>query len=179
VNESSIARRYAKALFDLAVEEERFEEVGQELVEACRALDADPELRQALESAAVTRDEKLQIARMTATALGLSPVVDHTIRLLAERGRFASLPLVERHYRSLADEKSGRVRAKVVSAVPLRDEAARRLADGLSKVSSRNVVLERSIDPGLLGGVVAEVGGCVYDASLRTQLETLKKQLKA
>ncbi len=178
MNTTSIARRYARALFELAVEEGRFEEVGAELARVAAALEADPDLVVALRNPVTTREEKLHLAEAISAALKLSPVVANGLRLLAERSRLADLPTLERVYRDLADVKAGRLRARVVSAVPLTEDNARSIAQLLAGAPARNVVVERSIDPSILGGVVAQVGSKVYDGSLRTQLGELGRQLK-
>jgi F-type H+-transporting ATPase subunit delta len=75
-------------------------------------------------------------------------------------------------------EKLGRVRAKVTSAVPLDEAAARLLAEKIAGATKAQVVVERAVDPALIGGVVAQVGSLVYDGSVRTQLEQLRRTLK-
>jgi F-type H+-transporting ATPase subunit delta len=179
VNISSIARRYARAVFELAVEEGRFEEVGRELAVVRVALQTDADLMAALTNPSTTREEKLRVIDALAPALKLSGTVVNALRLLAERNKLVSLPQVEAVYRDMADQKAGRLRAKVISAVPLSEEAAASIAAGLSKATSRNVVIDRAVDPRVLGGVVAQVGSMVYDGSVKSQLEDLKKQLKA
>lgn len=179
MNSSGIARRYAKALFDLAVEEGRFEEIGQELASVSAAFKADPNLIAALRSPSTTREERLAVASALADAVRARPILANTLKLLADRARLAELSDVERVYRELADDRSGRLRAKVVSAIPLSDEAAARLGMALSKATRRNVVVERSVDANILGGVIAQVGSEVFDGSIRNQISQLKQQLKA
>ncbi len=78
----------------------------------------------------------------------------------------------------MADARSGRVRGKVTSAVPLAAEAVANLTRSLEQITQRAVVLETAVDPSLLGGVSAQVGSVVYDGSLKTQLEDMRRQLK-
>ncbi len=179
MNELSIARRYAKAIFELAAEENRLDEVGRELAAAATALESDKELVAALREPATTREVKLQLIDAMAASLKLSPTVTNALRLLAERNRLVLVPQIAEVYRALADEKAGRVKAQVTSAVPLSEEAAREITVLLARATRRNVVVERSVDPSILGGVVAQVGGRTFDGSLRTHIEGLKKQLKA
>jgi F-type H+-transporting ATPase subunit delta len=178
VNESSIARRYARAIFELAVEENRFEEVGAELAQVAAVLEAEPELIIAFKNPVNSREEKQHLAEVLNKALKLSPMVANAMRLLAERSRLADLPQLERSYREQADAKAGRVRAVVVSAVPISETNAKAIAQLVSGAAARSVVVERSVDPSILGGVVARVGSKVYDGSLRTQLGELGRQLK-
>ena len=179
MNPSSVARRYAKALFELAVEDGRFEETGEELSAASRALEADPAIIEALRSPSTTREERRAVAEALIGAIKASPTLSNSLRLLADRGRLADLPYLGRIYRDLADEKAGRVRAKVTSAVPLTPEAAAKLTAVLSKTTAKNVIVEHAVDPAILGGAVAKVGSQVFDGSLRNQTSQLRQQLKA
>jgi F-type H+-transporting ATPase subunit delta len=178
VNPSSIARRYAKALFELAVEENRFEETGRELKVLSAALEADPELMAALASP-TSREERLSAAEVLVATLKPGPSLANGLRLLAERRRLPDLCAIERVYRDLADERTGRVRARVVSAVPLAEDAVQRIGAALALATRRNVVVERAVDPSILGGAVAQVGSHVFDGSLKNQIQQLKQQLKA
>jgi len=178
VNPSSIARRYARALFDLAVEEGRFEETGKELAAIRAGLESDPTLDAALRSPS-TREQRQGLAEALIAALKPSVSLANTLRLLADRGRLAELPTIEAVYRTFADEKAGRVRARVTSAVVLTDDAAAKLRVALSAATKREVVLERAVDPAILGGVVAQVGSQLFDGSIKNQLSQLKRQLKA
>jgi len=82
-----------------------------------------------------------------------------------------------RMYQDLVDERLGRVRAEVTAAVPLDEGVGSRLARRLAAVAGKQVVLETTVDPGLLGGMVARIQGTVYDGSLRAQLARLREQL--
>ena len=178
MNPSTIARRYAKALFELAVEEGNVDEVGKRLAELRVAIASDAELAEALRRPA-TREERLALAESLSGALDAGPTLASTIKLLADRGRLAQLEAVEKVFASLADERAGRVRAHVLSAVPLTDDAAARLGAALSQATRRNVVLDRAVEKELLGGVVAQVGSQVFDGSIRNQIAQLRRALKA
>jgi F-type H+-transporting ATPase subunit delta len=179
VNPSSIARRYARALFELAVEDGQFEAIGRELATIREALESDPDMLAALHSPSTTREERAAVAEALIRALKSGPTLANSLRLLADRRRLTELPAIERVYRDLADDKAGRVRAQVVSAVPLTEDAAGKLVAALSKATRRNVVVERSVNASILGGAVAKVGSQVFDGSIKSQLAQLKEQLKA
>jgi F-type H+-transporting ATPase subunit delta len=178
VNSSSIARRWAKALFELSDEEGRVEEVGAQLASLRVSLESDPTLQASLRRPAA-REERHALADALAVALKASPTLADTLRLLADRGRLSWLGAVEGFFRTLADERAGRIRARVLSAVPMSDEAAARLGAALTAATGRNVVLERAVDKDILGGVVAQVGSQVFDGSIRNQIAQLRRQLKA
>jgi hypothetical protein len=82
------------------------------------------------------------------------------------------------HVGDLADARLGRVRAKVTSAVPLAPEEAKRIAQKLAQGAGAEVIVETLVDEALLGGVVAQVGSLVYDGSVRSQLEELRRAMK-
>jgi F-type H+-transporting ATPase subunit delta len=174
----SIARRYAKALFSLAVEQGSVESWSDRLVTLKDAVGRSPDLRDVLANPVYTRDQRQAIAVQLAEALQLDPAPANLVALLADRNRLGYLAGIIDTFRELADAHLGRVRAKVTSAAPLEPAAAQAIADGLSTATRRQVILDRAVDPELLGGVVAQVGSVVYDGSLRSQLEDLRRTLK-
>ena len=174
----SISRRYAKALFDLAVEAGKVEAWTDGLVALKKAVDSSPELRELLQNPVYTREQRQGLARELARALSLDAHPAALLALLAERNRLAYLGGIADTFGRLADEKLGRVRARVTSAVPLEESAATGLAGRLAAATRGQVIVERLVDPALLGGVVAQVGSLVYDGSLRSQLEDLRRALK-
>jgi F-type H+-transporting ATPase subunit delta len=174
----SIARRYAKALFELAVEQNRVEAWAQGLVSLKRAVDSSVELREVLHNPVYTKDQRQGLARQLSQALGLEPQPASLLALLAERNRLDYLGGIADVFGRLADEKLGRVRAKVTSAVPLAEAEVQAIAEKLSATTKKQVIVERAVDPAILGGIVAQVGSLVYDGSLRSQLEDLRHSLK-
>jgi F-type H+-transporting ATPase subunit delta len=174
----SIARRYAKALFSLAVEKGRIEPWTDSLLSLGAAIDASPELRDVLQNPAYTRETRAAVVGRLATALQLDTEPASLLQLLGERNRLSGLSGIVAAFRELADVELGRVRAKVTSAVPLDEAAVAAIAQQLSASTQKKVLVERAVDPAILGGVVAQVGSVVYDGSLRTQLEDLRAALK-
>jgi F-type H+-transporting ATPase subunit delta len=174
----SIPRRYAKALFALAVEKGKVEAWSESLLSLKRAVESSEELRDVLVNPIYTKEQRRAIARKIITALRLDPEPSNLLYILGDRNRLAYLDGVVEAFGALADEKLGRIRARVISAVPLDTPVAHGLADRLARATKAQVILDRSVDPGLLGGVVAQVGRLTYDGSVRTQLEDLRKNLK-
>ncbi len=113
-----------------------------------------------------------------ATSLGLAETAANFLLLLADRDRLAYLPAIIQNFRDLADARLGRVRAKVTSAVPLSPDEAKRIAEKLAQGARAQVIVETAVDAALLGGVVAQVGSLVYDGSVRSQLEELRRAMK-
>jgi len=174
----SIARRYAKALFALAVEANAVEKWAEGARALHAAIASSPELREALASPVVTREERLGLASRLAQALQFDAGPASLLALLAERNRLGHLARVAEHFGQLADEKLGNIRARVTSAVPLTEAEAQAVARRLAPAAAGKVIVERAVDPAILGGVVAAVGSLVYDGSLRSQLEDLRRTLK-
>src|SRR5512136_850521 len=160
---SAIARRYAKALFSLADEQGRIEQWSDALQGLRDAIATLPELADLLASPQTDRDRLRSVAAALAAALSLPEEVGNLLLLLADRNRLSGADAVAAHFRDLADAKLGRVRARVTSAVPLSADEAKRIAAALARVTTGQVLLETTVDPALLGGVVAQVGSMVYD----------------
>lgn len=175
----SLARRYAKALFGLAVERGAVERWSEALASLAQVLDDDPELAGTLGDPVHTREERHGIAQALADALKLEAEPRNLLLLMADRNRLDRTGDVVRAFGELADAHLGRIRARLTSAAPLLPETLEALAARLSDLTRATVLLERSVEPALLGGVVAQVGSVVYDGSVRTQLEDLKKSLKS
>jgi F-type H+-transporting ATPase subunit delta len=174
----SIARRYARALFSLAVEADRIEPWSSAFAVLRSTFLESAELRDALTNPIYTADQRRGVVTRLAQALALDPDPTNLMLLLAERNRLALLDAVAQEFGELADQKLGRVRARVVSAVPLEEAEATRLAERLAGAAKAQVIVDRQVDPTILGGVVARVGSMVYDGSLRSQLEELGRALK-
>ncbi len=174
----SIARRYAKALFDLAVEQGKVEAWAGALQTLKQAIASSAELRDVLENPLYTREQRRAVVAKLVAALGLEPEPANLLYLLGDRGRLSHLAAIVDVFAGLADAKLGRLRARVVSAVPLDPAAAQDITARLARATRAEVVLDRSVDPALIGGVVAQVGSLTYDGSIRNQLEGMRKALK-
>jgi F-type H+-transporting ATPase subunit delta len=174
----SIARRYAKALFGLAVDTGRVEAWATSLLSLKEAVESSPDLRDVLSNPVYSKDQRRAIVEKLAAALSLDAEPRSLLLLLGDRNRLSYLSAMVDTFRDLADQHLGRVRARVTSAVKLDDAAAQAIADKLSQSTKMKVLLEREVDPAILGGAVAQVGSLVYDGSVRTQLEDLRQQLK-
>jgi len=174
----SIARRYAKALFGLAVEKGRVEAWNEALFALGKAVETSPDLRDVLSNPAYDRESRRAVVAKLAEAMKLDAEPANLLFLLGDRNRLESVTGIVAAFRELADLELGRLRAKVTSAVPLDDAAAAAIAEKLSASTKKQVIVERAVDPAIIGGVVAQVGSLVYDGSLRTQLEDLRRTLK-
>ncbi len=178
--ESAIARRYARALLELAQEADVVDRVGddlrrfQELVAAHGGL-----IRRVLVHPAVGASERRALLDAVLARLDTHPLAANTLRLMQERRRLGALEAFVRTYQDLADRAMGRARAVLTTARPVSAGLVDQVTDLLSDVLHRDVVLATQTDPALIGGLVIEVEGRVWDASVRTRLEQMRRDLLA
>ncbi len=174
----AIARRYARALFSLSVEMNRVEPWAKGLDAIHAALAGSADLRVVLTNPVYSKEQRRAVVEALSSALSLEKEPASLLALLADRNRLSHLAAVAGVFRDLADRHLGRLRAKVTSAVPLDDAAAKAIAEKLSQATKAQVLLDRVVDPAILGGLVTQVESLVYDGSVRTQLEDLRRHLK-
>lgn len=175
----SIFRRYARALFDLGVERQSFEALGRELRDFADLVTGTPELRQALDNPMFRPAEKRAIIEQILPRVAPSPLSRSFVLLLLERGRIGVLPRIARAYDDLVDARLGRVRATVVSARPLDPATAEDIRRSIERRTGKQVIMTKAVDPSLMGGAVARVGGLIFDGSLRARLEVVRSRMLA
>jgi len=172
------ANRYAKALFDVALEEKAdLAQVDQDLQALVAALKEAPELLLAVARRSVTDVARQSLMEAVSKAMSLSPTVTKMLVLLAKSGKLNLVPELAAAYRERLLSHQNVVRADVTSAAPLSPEKTRALEASLSTVTGKKVEITLSIDPELLGGVVARIGSTVYDGSVKTQLTNMRQEL--
>ncbi|MGH7808718.1 MAG: ATP synthase F1 subunit delta [Candidatus Binatia bacterium] len=174
--EGSLARRYTRALFQLARESGQEEAIGQQVDEFFTAYNGS-NLQTVLTNPAFDVATRKRILIQVGNAQQLSVVAIHFLSLLLERDRLAHLPGIVSCYRRLLNEAKGRVEAKVVSATALEPGLAERVSEQLRAMSGKDVVLQQEVDPSLMGGMTVELEGKVYDGSIRSQLEKMKQRI--
>lgn len=174
---SALTRRYAKALVELAVEQQAVDRYGEELAMVNAVLDREELLRQLLESPTLAMDKKAAMLTDLAAALDLSAGMRKFLGLVLSKDRLGYLPQIEDTYRRLADELSGVLRARITAAVELDATQQQAIGASLEKQTGKKVALSVSVDPQLLGGIQAEIGGRLFDGSVRTQLKRIEESL--
>lgn len=174
-----IARRYARAVFEISREAGQIDELGRELQLLADVYREVPELPALLANPVYTRAERKGIAGSIAEdRMGLSPTMTNLLMILIDNGRVTAVPEIANCYQNMADEAAGRVRVVVTSAIPVSEGDRKRLAQGLSRVTGKQVTVKIEIDASLIGGLSAQVGSLVLDGSIRAQLGALAEQLK-
>ena len=171
---NAIARRYAKALVQLAAEEKRVELIHGELTRFETVLAAQSALRSVLINPAYGIDEKRAIMKDVMVRLDISGTVANFLLLLLDRGRIGFLSAIIASFGAYADEISGVVRPTLYTAMPLEADKVQGIKDALTTTTGKKVVLTVEVDPSLIGGVVTKIGDMVYDGSIRTQLNQIE-----
>ncbi|MGQ0734967.1 MAG: ATP synthase F1 subunit delta [Acidobacteriota bacterium] len=171
------ATRYAKALFDVALREADPAAVEDALSAVVGAMSEHRDLHRAMTSPGIPAAARMGVMRAMGDALGAPPPLAKLLVMMAERGRLELLPALLDVYRERLLAHRQVVRATVVSATPLTASRVEVLAQGLGELTGKHVAIEATVDPSLLGGVVARIGSTVYDGSIRTQLEKMRQRL--
>ena len=121
---------------------------------------------------------KKRILKDVVSKISISDYMGNFLNILLDKDRFVVLTDIMDAYKGILDEASGRVRANITSATELEEIQLERIAKALSEVVKKEVDVDVTIEPSLIGGVVAEVEGMVYDGSVKTQISRLKQSLK-
>jgi F-type H+-transporting ATPase subunit delta len=177
VSRAAVGERYARAIFELADEAGQLETVTREMGELAATYAENPDLRAVLDNPQVDPEQRAAILGAVVERLGMTELGRNSVRLLARRRRLAALPDVGRSLARLADEKLGVVRARVASATPLSESFCGRLVALLERRTKKRVLLELTVDPTLLAGVVTRIGDHIIDGTLDGRLNALERRL--
>lgn len=169
-------KRYAQAIFELAVAQGQVDQWGEELRWAAQVVQ-DADFRTLLKHAEVPASEKVKA--IDAVLGDLHPLVRNLTNLLVLRGMVDLVDDVQADYSRLLDEHRGRQRVEVTAAVPLEDRELARLTRFVSTLIRKEVVLSTQVDESILGGVIIQIGDQLLDGSTRSRLESLRQQIRS
>ncbi len=168
------ARRYAQAVFQMALEKKELERWQSDLQKMAGVV-GDATFLAALESPKIKFDDK---TRLLSERLGdVNPLALNLVRLLITRASIGMIGGIADEYQRLLDSYGGIEPAEVITAVPLDDKDIQKLTENLSALVGKKVVLKSEVDPGVIGGIIARVGGKLLDGSTRSKLAALRKEL--
>jgi len=168
------ARRYAQAVFEIALEKKELERWQSDLQKVVKVVE-DATFLAALESPKIKVDDK---ARLLSERLGdVNPLVFNLVRLLITKAGIGMIGDITKEYQRLLDSYHGIEPAEVITAIPLDDKDIQKLTENLSALIGKKVVLKSEVDPGIIGGIVARVGGKLLDGSTRSKLMALRREL--
>ena len=172
--EADRVEAYATALFEVARVEGSLERVEAELYQMARTLESNDDLRSKLTDQALPVDLRQGIVEDLLEGKA-QPVTKALVSFVVGSGRAKDLPkIIDRMVQRTADERA-EVVGEVRSAYPIDDELQTRLADALGRKTGKKISLKLTIDPTVIGGVVATIGDTVIDGSVRRRLEQLRE----
>jgi F-type H+-transporting ATPase subunit delta len=170
-----VARVYAEALFDSAKEGQKLEIVQEQIGQFTDALDENRDMQVFFFSPYFSTSEKQ--AALESAVTGAEPAVTNFLELLLEKHRMPVMFRIRKQFDHLVSEENKELEVTVTSAIPLDEGIADKIGAEIEKQTGRTVELSSDVDEDILGGLVVRVGNMVLDASVRNQLEKLRKNV--
>ncbi len=173
---SAVAKRYARALFEVANERGLVDQIETELRSVVDAIEGNAELAKILMHPHIAPDAKKELVSQLFQARVATETLNF-LNLLIDNKRESDLAPIVRAYVVLANEARGIADAVVTTAKPLSDEEQTQLAEQFGKILNKTLRVTTVVDPSILGGVVVKIGDRLYDGSIKTKLEHFAHQL--
>jgi ATP synthase F1 delta subunit len=170
-----IAQVYARSLFEVARDHGQIDEIREQLGEFADALDEDRSLTTFFFSPYFSTEEKKE--GLHKAIEGAEPIFLNFLELLLEKHRMPVIHRVRRDYDALWREENKLLPVQVTSAIDLDEEIVKHLADRIAEQTDRKIELTTTVEPDILGGIVLRVGNSILDASIRSRLEQLRRQV--
>jgi len=173
----TVARRYATALADVAIERREERAVQKELDQWAAMIESNPQLKEVFANPTIVHDHKRKVLE---DLIGRSRVGDTTasfLRVLLRNQRLSQLRDIAARFGQVLDERAGVLAGSVTTARPIPEELKKTLHETLSAATGRTVRLSFDTDENIIGGVVARIGSTVYDGSVQSHLERLAEGL--
>jgi F-type H+-transporting ATPase subunit delta len=173
----TVARRYAAALADVAIERREEREIQSELDQWALMIEANPQLKEVFANPTVAYDQKQKVLEDLLSRTGVKETTASFLRVLLRNQRLSQLREVAARYGYVLDERAGVVAANVTTARPIPEELRNTLHQTLTAATGRNVRLSFDTDETIIGGMVARIGSTIFDGSVQSQLERLSEGL--
>ena len=175
MSQGVIARRYAKALINLA--EKDLENTGKNLTALADVFSNSAELTEVLSDTKVSSQIKQNVLKEILKKIKVSKLVDTFIRYLLAKRRIVLLPNIERAFNLFLQEKLGRIEAGITVAQEISEVTVGKLEKAISRYSGKEVTVNITIDPAIIGGIVTRIGSVVIDGSIHTQLNQIRQSI--
>ena len=170
-----VARTYARALFEAAKDAGRIDEVRDQLTTFVEAVDEVPELRSLNRNPEL--DPLTKAAALDAVLEGADELIRNFVRVVTRKGRAAQLDEIAREYEVLVAAEEQILSVELTTAYELSDDEAAAIVKQIEEASGRRVEATRTVDPGLIGGLVLKAGSLEVDSSVRGRLDRLRRDL--
>ncbi|MGQ2908214.1 MAG: F0F1 ATP synthase subunit delta [Aliihoeflea sp.] len=175
---SGVSQRYARSLFELARDENSIAETEKELGRFAAMLKESADLQRLVTSPVFSAEDQFRAISAILDKAGIKGLVGNFLRVVAQNRRLFAVPGIIASFRQIAAEARGEVSADVISAHALDTAQEKELKAALKSVAGKDVTVNLSVDPSLLGGLVVKMGSRQIDTSLKTKLNSLKLALK-
>jgi F-type H+-transporting ATPase subunit delta len=176
---SGVAGRYARALFELALEEKATDAVRKDLDQFDALIGESPDLARLVRSPVFGADEQLAALSAILDKAGIKGLAANFLRVITTNRRLFAVRDMSRGYRALVALHRGEVTAQVTVAEKLSDKNLDALKDALKSVTGgKDIDFDVKIDPAIIGGLIVKVGSRMVDSSLRTKLNAIKIAMK-
>jgi F-type H+-transporting ATPase subunit delta len=177
MKDRKLAFRYARALLSVVHDPGTAERIDDFLTALVQALEDSPDLRSAMLDPAVPRSARTKLLRSMVEQNGLPTEVGNFFATLVDNNRIGALDAIAAVYHEERERRQGIVAAEMMTATPISEETKQRARGALERLTGATVRLTCSVEPDLIGGAVTKIGSTVYDGSLRSQLEQLKRKM--
>lgn len=175
---SGMAGRYATALFELADEAGSIDAVKADLDTLSALIAESPDLARLVKSPVFTAEDQLKAISAVLQQQGIFGLAANFVKLVARNRRLFALPKIISDFAALVAAKRGETNAAVTVAAPLSDEHFAALKEALAYKTGKDVYLDVTVDPSILGGLIVKLGSRMVDASLKTKLNSIRHAMK-
>ena len=173
----TVARRYALALADVAIERREEREVQAEISSWAVMIESNPQLREVFANPTIPYEQKRRVLEDLISRSNVRQTTAGFLQVLLKNQRLSQLKEVADRFANVLNERSGVVAANVMTAREVPEESKKPLQDALATATGKTVRLNFTTDEDIIGGMVTQIGSTVFDGSVRTQLERLAIQL--
>ncbi len=175
---SGMAGRYATALFELALEEKALDSVAADLETFGALLDRSEDLIRLVRSPVFTAEEQMKAIKAVLEKAKIGGLAAKFLGLIAEKRRLFAVRDMIKAFRTLVAGHKGETRAEIVVAEPIADLHLAALKEMLKTATDKDVTLDVKVDPAILGGLKVKLGSRMYDASLKTRLNSIRLAMR-
>ncbi|CAG35560.1 F0F1 ATP synthase subunit delta [Desulfotalea psychrophila] len=178
MKQTILARRYAKAVFSIGADSGKYGEYNDALQAVANLYMTNPDVVDALTNPLYPLELREKVMVGIVKSMDIDAVMSNFLNLLVEKKRAEILPEIAEEFQAMVDDAQNLSHGSVISAVELSEELQGKIQQTLEKLTGKKVELTTSVDPSIIGGIVAKVGDLVLDGSIKTQLAGLKESIK-
>ena len=175
---SGMAGRYATALFELALESKAVDQVQSDLKAFDALIASSPDLTRLVRSPVFSADEQARALAAVLDKAGITGIAANFLRVVASNRRLFAVAQMIRGFNARVAKHKGEVTAQVTVAEKLNDARMNEIRDALKQVTGKDVQVDVTVDPSIIGGLKVKLGSRMVDASLRTKLNSIKFAMK-